>query len=73
MPFNALRDILFDYMYVAAAECTVTGVPSVTTNLSGFGCFIEQHVSEPQSYGIYIIDRRYKSPEESIQQLTQVG
>ena len=23
------------------AECTVMGIPSVTTNLSGFGCFIE--------------------------------
>ena len=26
------------------AECTVMGIPSVTTNLSGFGCFIEEHV-----------------------------
>ena len=23
------------------AECTALGIPSVTTNLSGFGCFIE--------------------------------
>lgn len=23
------------------AECTVMGVPSITTNLSGFGCFIQ--------------------------------
>lgn len=48
------------------------GIPSVTTNLSGFGCFMEQHISDPVSYGIYIIDRHYKSSEESIQQLAQV-
>lgn len=53
------------------AECTVMGIPSVTTNLSGFGCFIADHVADPMSYGIYIVDRRFKSPEESVQQLTQ--
>uniref|UniRef100_A0A023FL30 Glycogen [starch] synthase n=1 Tax=Amblyomma cajennense TaxID=34607 RepID=A0A023FL30_AMBCJ len=53
------------------AECTVMGIPSVTTNLSGFGCFIAEHVADPMSYGIYIVDRRFKSPEESVQQLAQ--
>ncbi|XP_034019592.1 glycogen [starch] synthase, liver isoform X1 [Thalassophryne amazonica] len=53
------------------AECTVMGIPSVTTNLSGFGCFMEEHVSDPAAYGIYIVDRRFRSPEESCTQLTQ--
>ena len=48
------------------------GIPSVSTNLSGFGCFMMEHVADPTSYGIYIVDRRYLSPEESVQQLTQV-
>lgn len=48
------------------------GIPSVTTNLSGFGCFMQEHIVDPTSYGIYITDRRFKSPEESVQQLTQV-
>jgi glycogen(starch) synthase len=47
------------------------GIPSITTNLSGFGCFMEQHIADPMSYGIYIVDRHYKSCEESIQQLAQ--
>lgn len=33
-------------------ECTVMGIPSVTTNLSGFGCFMEEHVSDPAAYGV---------------------
>jgi hypothetical protein len=52
------------------AECTVMGVPSITTNLSGFGCYIEDIIENPSRYGIYIVDRRLKSAEESIQQLT---
>ncbi|XP_077566112.1 glycogen [starch] synthase, liver [Stigmatopora nigra] len=52
-------------------ECTVMGIPSVTTNLSGFGCFMEEHVSEPAAYGIYIVDRRFRSADESCNQLTQ--
>ncbi|KAK3095937.1 hypothetical protein FSP39_021056 [Pinctada imbricata] len=53
------------------AECTVMGIPSITTNLSGFGCFMQENISDPQSYGIYIIDRRLKSPDESVHQLAQ--
>ncbi|XP_050824701.1 glycogen [starch] synthase, liver isoform X1 [Gopherus flavomarginatus] len=53
------------------AECTVMGIPSVTTNLSGFGCFLQEHVADPAAYGIYIVDRRYRSPDESCNQLTQ--
>lgn len=52
------------------AECTLLGIPSVTTNLSGFGCFIEETVECPSDYGIYIVDRRMKSVEESVSQLT---
>ncbi|XP_065911931.1 glycogen [starch] synthase-like [Dysidea avara] len=51
------------------AECTVMGIPSVTTNLSGFGRFMQRHVDHPSSYGIYIVDRRDSSVEESVQQL----
>lgn len=47
------------------------GVPSVTTNLSGFGCFIQEQVQDPQSYGIFVIDRRFKGPNESIDQLAK--
>ncbi|XP_047722717.1 glycogen [starch] synthase, liver isoform X2 [Prionailurus viverrinus] len=53
------------------AECTVMGIPSVTTNLSGFGCFMQEHVADPTAYGIYIVDRRFQSPDDSCNQLTQ--
>lgn len=53
------------------AECTLMGIPSITTNLSGFGSFIEDTVECPSEYGIYIVDRRMKSVEESCNQLAE--
>uniref|UniRef100_A0A3B3RSD5 Glycogen [starch] synthase n=1 Tax=Paramormyrops kingsleyae TaxID=1676925 RepID=A0A3B3RSD5_9TELE len=52
------------------AECTVMGIPSISTNLSGFGCFMEEHIADPSAYGVYILDRRYRSVDESCNQLT---
>lgn len=49
------------------------GIPSASTNLSGFGRFMAEHVTDPTSYGIYLVDRRFKPAEESIQELTQVS
>jgi len=45
------------------------GVPSITTNLAGFGSFIQEKVERPSDYGIYIVDRRMKAPNESIEQM----
>ncbi len=53
------------------AECTVMGIPSISTNLSGFGGFIEENVQDPAAYGIYVVDRRHKCAEDSVKQLTQ--
>jgi glycogen(starch) synthase len=53
------------------AECTVMGVPSITTNLSGFGCYMEDLIENTSDYGIYIVDRRMKGVDESINQLTE--
>lgn len=52
------------------AECTVMGIPNVTTNLSGFGCFMEDLLEAPEDYGCYIVDRRSQGVEASVEQLT---
>lgn len=43
------------------AECLVMGVPSISSNLTGFANFISERVTNPEENGVYIIDRRYKS------------
>lgn len=47
------------------------GVPSITTNVSGFGSYMEDLIETNQAkdYGIYIVDRRFKAPDESVEQL----
>lgn len=51
------------------AECTVMGVPSITTNLSGFGCYMEELITNSADYGIYIVDRRQRGVDDSVNQL----
>lgn len=46
------------------------GIPSITTNLSGFGCFMQDLIERPQDEGCYIVDRRTQSVEDSVNQLT---
>jgi glycogen(starch) synthase len=46
------------------------GVPSITTNLSGFGSFMQDLIEEPADEGCYIVDRRMQSIEDSVNQLT---
>ncbi|TFK23914.1 glycogen synthase [Coprinopsis marcescibilis] len=53
------------------AECTVMGIPSITTNLSGFGCFMQDLIERPEDEGCYIVDRRMQSVEDSVNQLTE--
>ncbi|KAI6653321.1 Glycogen synthase [Oopsacas minuta] len=52
------------------AECTVRGIPSVTSNVSGYGLFMADHIAEPENYGVYIVDRRNRSWWDSIEQLS---
>lgn len=53
------------------AECTACGTPSITTNLSGFGCYIQEHVKNSEDHGVYIIDRNNLNRDESINQLVE--
>ncbi len=54
------------------AECTVMGIPSVTTNLSGFGSFITSEVPDHTRRGIYVVDRRNKNTGKSLDELSQI-
>ncbi|KAH8986176.1 glycogen synthase [Lactarius hatsudake] len=54
------------------AECTVLmGIPSITTNLSSFGCFMQDMIERPDDEGCYIVDRRMKSLEHLVNELAE--
>jgi glycogen(starch) synthase len=46
-------------------------VATITSNLSGFAQFMEKHVADCVKRGVYVVDRRFKSPGESIDQMSQ--
>jgi glycogen(starch) synthase len=54
------------------AECTVLGIPSVCSDLSGFGAFIEEHLPDHDERGLFVVDRRQLGDGGAIDQLSQL-
>jgi len=54
------------------AECAVMGVPSITSNLAGFGLFMEKLKDDPSKHGIYIADRVSKTWEQTAAQISHI-
>ncbi|MEZ4687292.1 MAG: glycosyltransferase [Bacteroidia bacterium] len=50
-------------------ECMASGVPSVTSNLSGFGDYSLKLVSSPENHGLYVVNRRDLRYSDAAQQL----
>lgn len=51
-------------------ECIALGIPSVTTDLSGFGGFVQKHIVNPDKHGIYVLNRTSRGVDQSIEDLT---
>jgi glycogen(starch) synthase len=54
------------------AECVASGVPAVTSDLAGFGSYVQQNIQDPNSKGLFIVGRRYASWDQAAHQLTEV-
>ena len=50
-------------------ECVALGLPAVTTDLSGFGAYVQHHVPNAAHQGICVLNRRTKSFEETTSNL----
>jgi len=46
-------------------ECIASGVPTVTSDLAGFGDYVQENVPDHDRRGIYIINRNQKSFDEA--------
>jgi len=51
-------------------ECLVKGIPAITSDLSGFGDYAKSEVKTVTEKGIYIVNRRHQTYQESVEQLT---
>lgn len=50
-------------------ECIASGVPTVTSDLAGFGDYVQDHVPDHDRRGIYLIKRNKKTFDEAAGQL----
>jgi len=53
-------------------ECIASGIPTVTTDYSGFGEYVQSHVKDPEKKGIWVIPRSEMEEEEAVESLTNV-
>jgi glycogen(starch) synthase len=53
-------------------ECTASGVPAVTSDLSGFGDYVLKSMSDHNERGIFVINRRHGDYHRSAEQLADL-
>ncbi|MBO0951640.1 glycosyltransferase [Fibrella forsythiae] len=53
-------------------ECVVRGIPTVTSDQSGFGDFIMQIMRDYENRGIYVVNRRTQNFNEAADQLADI-
>ncbi len=50
-------------------ECVALGIPAVTTDLSGFGAYVQKHIPESSEQGICILNRGTAGFDEAVESL----
>jgi glycogen synthase len=53
-------------------ECVIRGIPTVTSDLSGFGDFIQQLMSDHENVGIYVLNRRKLNFDQAAEELANM-
>ena len=50
-------------------ECIVSGIPAVTSNLAGFGAYVQGSMALDEDSGLKVINRRTQSYDDSVNEL----
>ncbi len=53
-------------------ECMASGIPAVTSDLSGFGDYLLHHLPQHEDYGLHVIERGKRTFDYSANQLMEV-
>ncbi|MFN8354290.1 MAG: glycogen synthase [Spirosomataceae bacterium] len=53
-------------------ECVVRGIPTVTSDLSGFGDYMLQLMKDHDSWGVYVINRTKQNFHQAAEQLSEI-
>jgi len=52
-------------------ECMACGIPSVTSDLSGFGDYLQHNFPDHEKNGMYVVERGKRTFDHSARQLTE--
>jgi len=53
-------------------ECIASGIPAVSSDLAGFGCYVQRHyAADHDQWGAYVVRRQGRSFHESAAELTE--
>jgi glycogen(starch) synthase len=52
-------------------ECVALGLPAVTSDLSGFGAYVERHIPDHEQRGIFVLRRRQRSFDDATNHLVE--
>jgi glycogen(starch) synthase len=52
------------------AECAALGIPAITSDLAGFGSFVQKNIEDPAERGLFVINRLNRTFNDSANQLT---
>ncbi|WP_420152222.1 glycogen synthase [Siphonobacter sp.] len=53
-------------------ECVVRGVPTVTSDLSGFGDYMNQIMADPENWGVYVLNRSEQDFHQAAETLSEL-
>jgi glycogen(starch) synthase len=53
-------------------ECIASGIPSITSDLSGFGSFVKQSIEDFEKVGIYVLQRKNKTFDAAAEDLSNM-
>ena len=52
-------------------ECIALGLPAITTDLSGFGAYVQRHIADHNEQGIYVLNRRTRGFDATVNELVE--
>lgn len=52
-------------------ECIASGIPAVTSDVSGFGSYVLDNIEDPEKAGIHVLRRRFCGFDDSSEQLAE--
>jgi glycogen synthase len=53
-------------------ECLASGLPSITSNLAGFGDYVSRNIMDNEKLGMYIIDRKGRDFNQTADELAEI-